>query len=199
MASASDPEQPPLSADAESIAAISAEAAAYLSRLTRELEALETTQTALLHSHHATSTALADTHAYNTVAPVLEQLPEYLAKAARLKTLMATQRAQVDRLMVRAEEIRATKRRNAAKMRQRWEVEREKDKALAARVVGSTAAATNVVKSGNGSAAGGDAAQMQRPETPLDVPGPSSTPPITSTTTKAVVKRKKKARQAEIE
>ncbi|KAK6358882.1 hypothetical protein TWF696_000062 [Orbilia brochopaga] len=196
MASASDSEQPPLSADVDSVAAISAEAAAYLSRLTKELEILETTQTTLLHSHHATSTALADAPAYNAVAPILEQLPDYLAKAARLKTLMTTQRAQVDRLLVRAEEVRAAKRRNAEKMRQRWEEEREKDKALAARVVGSTGADVHVVKSGNGDAV---AAGIQRPGTPLEVAGPSSAPPVVTAAPKAMVKRKKKARQAEIE
>ncbi|KAJ6257199.1 hypothetical protein Dda_8085 [Drechslerella dactyloides] len=202
MASGSDAEQLPLSADVDSVAAISAEAAAYLARLTRELEALETTQTALLHSHHATSTALADARAYNAVAPILDQLPEYLAKAARLKALMATQRTQVDRLLSRAEEVAAAKKRNAARMRARWEEEREKDKMLAARVVGSSSSADGNGAAGVGGAGGYEqVVQQQRPSTPVES-GRGSLSPVVSAAaaaSKTVVKRKKKARQAEIE
>ncbi|EWC45871.1 hypothetical protein DRE_04878 [Drechslerella stenobrocha 248] len=169
--------------EVDSVAAVTAEAAAYLARLSKELEALETTQTALLHSHHATSAALADSPAYNAVAPTMDRLPEYIATAARLKALMTTQQAQVDRLLRRSEQARALKARNEARMRQRWGEERVRDKALAARVVSASTAST--------------AAAEDITEAPH--PSEASTPSIGITVAKVMVTRKKKARQAEIE
>ncbi|EPS35715.1 hypothetical protein H072_10828 [Dactylellina haptotyla CBS 200.50] len=204
--------------DTNSLASVHADAAAYLAKLSAQLEALETSQTALLHSYHATSNALADIRSYNTVAPVMELLPTYTAKVAKLKQVMTQQKVQLERMRVKVEEVRKVKKQNAEMMKKRWEEEKEWDKGLAAKMVDSST--TVDVRSGivlpgtggNGEAETGKGKksvreqlpplQPVRPEdlveTPLETPGPS-TSGSTAAVTKTVVKRKKKARQAEIE
>ncbi|KAF3187750.1 hypothetical protein TWF225_003989 [Orbilia oligospora] len=222
----------PLSSDLETLTSVYSEAAAYLAKLTAQLAELETTQTTLLHSYHATSTALADIRGYNAVAPAMELLPVYTAKVAQLKQLMGQQRQAVDRMKVRAEEIRKVKAGNHERLKKRWEEERERDKGLTARMVGAVGMKTGVVNStggkeeepvvavgkvltGNGkvpkpsssSSSSMPASRIERqlevqgyqgPGTSVDAPEPSI-PPTIAVATKTVVKRKKKARQAEIE
>ncbi|KAK6518891.1 hypothetical protein TWF281_003582 [Arthrobotrys megalospora] len=219
----------PLSADLEALTSVYSEATAYLAKLTAQLEELETTQTTLLHSYHATSTALADIRGYNAVAPAMELLPIYTAKVARLKQLMVQQRQTVDRMKARAEEVRRVKATNHERLRKRWEEERERDKGLAARMVGvvegrksvggtvkeETVAkfvvekeVSRVMAEPSSSSSTAVVPRIERqveqqevyqgPEAPPDAPGPS-TPPTATVVTKTVVKRRKKARQAEIE
>ncbi|KAF3915926.1 hypothetical protein AA313_de0205324 [Arthrobotrys entomopaga] len=210
--------------DIDSLTTVYADAAAYLSKLASQLEELENTQTALLHSYHATSSALADIRSYNTVSPVMELIPTYTAKIARLKQLMSQQRLQVEKMKVRAAEVRRVKKGNAERMKRRWEEERERDKGIAARVVGSTISIPDVggsdtnsgiIGRGNGSvvrgAGGGktvgETSLISRPQDQeqrlevFDTSEPSSAivPSTPTTVTKTIVKRKKKARQAEIE
>ncbi|KAF3934767.1 hypothetical protein ABW20_dc0108278 [Dactylellina cionopaga] len=223
--SSSQNDQPALvSSDIESLTSIYSEAAAYLSKLSAQLEALETTQTTLLHSYHATSTALADIRSYNAVAPVMELVPTYTAKITRLKQLMMQQKTQVEKMRARAEDLRKVKKGNAQMLKKRWEEERERDKSLAARMVGAGHNDAGEVKTERGEGelsgpiipdtgvAGGEVQRddeplssqsrqqegFRRPEAPLDTPG-ASTPPTMVIPTRTVVKRRKKARQAEIE
>ncbi|KAK6499622.1 hypothetical protein TWF481_009987 [Arthrobotrys musiformis] len=238
--SQAEPSAAPLSADLETLTSVYSEAAAYLAKLTAQLEELETTQTTLLHSYHATSTALADMRGYNAVAPTMELLPIYTAKVARLKQLMVQQRQTVDRMKVRAEEVRKVKASNHERLKKRWEEERERDKGLTARMVGTVGARVavgstastketeklvvapvgrvlveregtggSVIEPSSSSSSLMPASRIERQvggyqelhrgsETPIDIPRPS-TPPTMTVVTKTVVKRKKKARQAEIE
>ncbi|KAK6334293.1 hypothetical protein TWF730_003507 [Orbilia blumenaviensis] len=156
--SSSRPDEPPapLSADLETLTSVYSEVAAYLAKLTAQLEELETTQTTLIHSYHATSRALADIRGYNAVAPTMELLPTYTAKAARLKQLMIQQRQTVDRMKVKAEEVRKVKAANYERLKRRWEEERERDKGLAARMVG--------VVGGKGSVGGSAAGSKEEEE-----------------------------------
>ncbi|KAK6347643.1 hypothetical protein TWF718_005482 [Orbilia javanica] len=225
----------PLSADLETLTSVYSEAAAYLAKLTAQLEELETTQTTLLHSYHATSTALADIRGYNAVAPVMELLPVYTAKVARLKQLMVQQRQTVDRMKIRAEDIKKVKASNHERLKKRWEEEKERDKGLAAKMVGAVGVKTNVGGGASAKEGGGMATEVhnvvvdrdrsrvaetstsslmsasrverqagyqeaaQGPDTAVDAPEPSIPPTTAVVVTKTVVKRKKKARQAEIE
>ncbi|KAK6498003.1 hypothetical protein TWF506_004247 [Arthrobotrys conoides] len=222
----------PLSADLDTLTSVYSDAAAYLARLTAQLGELETTQTTLLHSYHATSTALADIRGYNTVAPAMELLPVYTTKVARLKQLMGQQRQAVDKMKVKAEEIRKLKASNHERLKKRWEEERERDKGLTARMVGAVGAKTGIVDTvgakmeeevvvgnvltGNGrvtepsssSSSSMPASRIERQfgrdegyqgsEALVDTSEPSI-PPTVAVVTKTIVKRKKKARQAEIE
>ncbi|KAK6524258.1 hypothetical protein TWF694_005914 [Orbilia ellipsospora] len=213
--------------DIDSLTSVYADATVYLSKLASQLEELETTQTALLHSYHATSTALADIRSYNTVSPVMDLIPTYTAKVARLKQLMMQQKMQVDKMKARAEEVRRVKKGNAEKMKRRWEEERERDKGIAARVVGSAVSIPDVgggevssssgvdvgkgsggstrgVGSGNGKAIGETSLSPRSQEEgrleAVDTPEPSSSKMASvPAVKKTIVKRKKKARQAEIE
>lgn len=166
------------------------------------------------------------------MAPTMELLPVYTAKVARLKQLMVQQRQTVDRMKIKAEEVRRVKAGNYERLKKRWEEERERDKGLTARMVGvvegrkglgetTIANGKAVAKAqadvevrrvmaepSSSSTTTATASRIERqvehqevyrgPETPVNAPGPSI-PPTTTVVTKTVVKRKKKARQAEIE
>jgi hypothetical protein len=175
-------------------------ASAALASLTTQLSMLESRQSALLHSMSLTSQTLSHLPAYTAIAPVLSQIPEYTARLARVKRVMAQQQKDVDALKRRALEAGRKRRENLARKREREREEAEKDRGvLRARVVG------------------------------IDVPSPTPTPvgsaaisrtaspavawsPVTASEAEAssasgqgvqgavrVVKKKKKARKAEIQ
>jgi hypothetical protein len=175
-------------------------ASAALASLTTQLSMLESRQSALLHSMSLTSQTLSHLPAYTAIAPVLSQIPEYTARLARVKRVMAQQQRDVDALKRRALEAGRKRRENLARKREREREEAEKDRGvLRARVVG------------------------------IDVPSPIPTPvgsavisrtaspavawsPVTASEEEAssasgqgvqgavrVVKKKKKARKAEIQ
>ncbi|KAL7272008.1 hypothetical protein RUND412_005198 [Rhizina undulata] len=194
--------------------AISHQARAAIDSLTEQLRSLETQQTALLTSLHLTSSTLAALPNYTQIAPTLSQIPHYESKLTRLKFAMAQQQRDVAELKRRALDASARRRRNLDKIEERRMGERERDRTvLRARMVGGNDGA---VESGSGS---GSNTFLPPPPMAEDVVGgndegeksesasvtsayPSSASLATSKEPSPVmktVKRKKKARQAEIQ
>lgn len=87
-------------------------------------------QTALLTSLHLTSTTLSTLPSYTAIAPTLSQIPHYESKLARLKTAMAQQQHDVAELKRRALEAGAKRRLNLSRIEEKRRGERERDRTV---------------------------------------------------------------------
>ncbi|KAF8474938.1 hypothetical protein BDZ91DRAFT_285781 [Kalaharituber pfeilii] len=195
--------------------AISRQARAAIDSLTLQLEALQNQQSALLTSLHLTTTTLSTLPFYSRIAPTLSQIPAYEAKLSRLRNTMNAQSLEVAQLRRRVEEAKRARIRNLERIRERRERERERDRTvLKARMVGVGGGQTMVggkqeqkqlaeqeqlehqlgSPAGAGGATGEDiVASLAPPGTPVSMSSQSIQEPIKT------IKRKKKARQADIQ
>ncbi|KAA8896539.1 hypothetical protein FN846DRAFT_910657 [Sphaerosporella brunnea] len=170
-----------------------------LASLTSQLSALDASQRALLSSISTTSSALSTLPAYQHIAPVLSQIPHYSAKLARLKRLMAHQQSEVEALKRRAQEAGRRRRELIARRGERERVEAERDRTLLrARVVGVDVARSGppAVEGAEEAAVEGTAAVTEGVEEGHSTSGRGT--PVLGQGVR-VVKKKKKARKAEIQ
>ncbi|RPA97901.1 hypothetical protein L873DRAFT_1689367 [Choiromyces venosus 120613-1] len=167
------------------------QARAAVDTLTAQLRSLENEQTALLHSLQLTSTTLSTLPAYNTIAPTLSQIPVYESKLARLKNAMATQAREVDDLKRRAREANERRRRNLKRIEETRRGERERDRTVLKAQARIVEGEENTNNKDDGEVSP-EAGEIKRGATPVG--GAPSRDGVVKT-----VKRKKKARQAEIQ
>ncbi|KAG0633379.1 hypothetical protein HOY80DRAFT_630561 [Tuber brumale] len=167
------------------------QARAAVDTLTAQLRSLENEQTALLHSLQLTSTTLSTLPAYNSIAPTFSQIPLYESKLARLKSAMAAQAQEVDELKRRAREASERRRRNLKRIEEARRGERERDRTVLkaqARAVEGEENGNNKEKDDGEAVAEGEVKRAGTPVRGQPREGVVKT-----------VKRKKKARQAEIQ
>ena len=109
---------------------LSTRASMALSSLTAQLAALEEQQRALLSSVALTVTALDGLPGYAAVAPTLAQIPTYSARLARVRRAMALQQADADALKRRALDAARRRRDNLRLLRERQREEAERDRSV---------------------------------------------------------------------
>lgn len=188
--------------------AISRQARAAVDHLTEQLRSLESVyhppppallllyptntplrheQTALLTSLHLTSSTLSTLPSYTAIAPTLSQIPHYESKLARLKAAMAQQQRDVAELKRRALEAGMKRRQNLGRIEERRRGERERDR---------TVLRAKHAEEGGGE---GEGEEVKEEEGEEGVPELEVSQVLPTVGVVKTVKRKKKARQADIQ
>lgn len=142
-------------------------------------------QTALLTSLHLTSSTLSTLPSYTAIAPTLSQIPHYESKLARLKAAMAQQQRDVAELKRRALEAGMKRRQNLGRIEERRRGERERDR--------------TVLRAKHAEEGGGEGEEVKEEEVEEGVSELEVSQVLPTVGVVKTVKRKKKARQADIQ